>query len=177
MIFDTDFPSKVKRLLEGEDTVFLDGKHSLFLCRNDGVLLYSRTDIDSPDSEMSIGALLGGLWQAAEALSLFIPGKHSCHDFRLSFDTSNKGIYVVPLEYMGKSYYLGIIYLNEVNPGLLKSKVRALAKKLEINLVNNAKKSEKELSDGATDCTSKNDFLFEDISDDEVDELFSFAGN
>ena len=141
---------------------------SLFLCRADGVPLYSNNSLGKDVSEASVGALLGGVWQAARALASFIPDNEDNEDiFRLSFDTSSRGLYIVPTPINGEEFYLGLIYFSEVNPGQIKSRLRDLSFKFveyieSISTLIAPKENE--------------DFLFDDISDDEMDNLFSFGG-
>ena len=57
--------------------------------RNDGVIVYSNTE-DFNES-YSIGALVGGLWQAAEALNSMISNNSDVFEFRLSLILLAKG--------------------------------------------------------------------------------------
>ena len=140
---------------------------NLFFVRHDGIILYS-TDKNSSDLEQSsIGALLGGVWQAAEALTSFLPNNHD-EVFRFSFDTSSKGIYILPVEFDGKKYYLSVTYFEQINPGYLKTLIRKLAQKLKLYL--------RELNHRLRESHDSK-FLFKDITDDEMDNLFTFAGN
>lgn len=105
-------------------------KQSLFLCRNDGVVLYKK-HLHQFDQETA-SALLSGIWQAASALTELLPEKDQQSDFfRLSLDTSSRGIYLVPTTINGKSCFWGMLYHEEINPALVKMKLRELATKLE----------------------------------------------
>ena len=131
--------------------------------RNDGIVLYSNSDNFSESS--SIGALVGGLWQAAQSLSSIVSDKSDVLDFRLSFDTSNQGIYILPFNINKKDFYICAIYDDVNNPALLKRHLR--------NLKDN-------LSDYLLECCSQNDdikqdFLFDNITDEEMNNLFSFS--
>jgi len=124
--------------------------------------------------------LLGGVWQASKALSDFIPqtqeskqAEHSFgEEFRLSFDTSSKGVYIVPLKILDEELFLGLIYFDEVNPGSIKSKTRELALKLSESLETQIKSQNTHKS---VEGKKINDFLFDDITDAEMDHLFSFG--
>lgn len=148
-------------------------RFSFFLIRQDGVILYQNKK-DLKINAHSIGALLGGVWQASNALTEFIPGKKRELEFRLSFDTSSEGIYIVPVDFEAEKLYLGLIYYNEVNPGLLKSKMRDIANSLSLylNMEKANHKSEKNIV-----VKKFEDRLFDDITDDEIDHMFSFAKN
>jgi hypothetical protein len=146
-------------------------RYSFFLIRQDGVVLYHNNNLGNSLSKSSIGALLGGVWQASKALSDFIPNKETDGLFRLSFDTSSQGIYILPLKIHEEELFLGLIYYNEVNPGLIKNKIRDLAQSfteyMNTEIKNTVvKKSHQKKSD---------DFLFQDITDAEMDKLFSFS--
>lgn len=141
---------------------------SLFLCRADGVPLYSNNGLGEDVSEASVGALLGGVWQAARTLASFIPDSEGNQDiFRLSFDTSSRGIYIVPTPINGEEFYLGMIYFSEVNPGQVKSRLRDLSFKFVEYIESISIHLAPEVKD---------EFLFDDISDDEMDNLFTFGG-
>jgi hypothetical protein len=146
-------------------------RYSFFLIRQDGVVLYHNNDLGNSLSKSSIGALLGGVWQASKALSDFIPKKEKDEGFRLSFDTSSQGIYILPIKIYEEELFLGLIYFDEVNPGLVKNKIREMAASfseyMHFELKNKITKSPKE--------KIKKDFLFQDITDAEMDKLFSFG--
>ena len=142
---------------------------SLFLVRQDGVMVYHQNGLGDKVDSRSIGALLGGVWQAAQALSSFIPNRQSLEAFKLSFDTSSQGLYVQPIEVYRDQYYLGLLYSEELNPAMIKSKLRILAlnfvKVLEEN-IELASEEELKIDD---------DYLFKNITDEEMDKLFRFA--
>lgn len=148
-------------------------RFSFFLIRQDGVILYQNKK-NLKINAHSVGALLGGVWQASSALTEFIPGKKRELEFRLSFDTSSEGIYIVPIDFEAEKFYLGLIYHNEVNPGLLKSKMRDIATSLS-QFLNMEKLNEKLDKNTAGDKVEEK--LFRDITDAEIDHIFSFAKN
>ncbi len=141
--------------------------------RNDGVVIYKNS---SKIDESSIGALMGGVWQAATALASFIPEEKKIQNnhseiFRFSFDTSSSGIYILPLKFDKFEYYLGVIYCNEINPGFLKNKMRDLSLKFFAHV------SERYKPENKTVTTSRSQFLFTEISDEEIDKMFGIVGN
>ncbi|WP_127715379.1 hypothetical protein [Halobacteriovorax sp. HLS] len=138
---------------------------SLFLCRSDGVPLYVKNELSTDFDSSSVGALLGGVWQAARAMASFIPNSTERDIFRLSFDTSDKGIYIVPISLGNEEVYLGMIYFEEVNPGQIKSKLRDMSWRLSDFWALTSKNS-----DNMIDST-----LFNNITDEEMDNLFSTA--
>lgn len=149
---------------------------SFFMIRSDGVVLYHNNNMGNSLSKSSIGALLSGVWQASKALSQFIPKEESKEGYRLSFDTSSQGIYIVPISTDVDELYLGLIYHDEINPGFIKNKMREMAASFSefINQELKEHKKEVELKNNVFD---KNDYLFGDISDAEMDRLFAFIKN
>ncbi|MDD4974439.1 MAG: hypothetical protein PHY93_08800 [Bacteriovorax sp.] len=149
-------------------------RYSFFLIRYDGVVLYHNNNLGNSLSKSSIGALLGGVWQAARALADFIPKKESKEGYRLSFDTSSQGVYIVPITIGVEELYLGLIYHDEVNPGLIKNKMREMATSFGEFLEQELKES---FGKNQVRTKENNDFLFGDITDSEMDRLFAFAKN
>ena len=129
--------------------------------RNDGIVLFSNSK-DFKESS-SIGALVGGLWQAAQSLNTIVSGDSDVLEFRLSFDTSNQGIYILPFTINKKEYYICAIYNEVNNPALLKRNLR--------NIKNNLSDFLKEYC--VTTEENKADYLFQNITDEEMDNLFA----
>ena len=149
-------------------------RYSFFLIRYDGVVLYHNNNLANSISKSSIGALLGGVWQAARALADFIPKEESKEGYRLSFDTSSQGVYIVPITVGSEELYLGLIYHDEVNPGFIKNKIREMASSFGEFLEQELKES---FGKNPNRSTENNNFLFGDITDSEMDRLFAFAKN
>lgn len=148
-------------------------RFSFFLIRHDGVILYQNKK-EMKINAHSVGALLSGVWQASAALAEFIPGKKAEQEFRMSFDTSSEGIYIVPVDTNLDKLYLGLIYYGEVNPGLLKSKMRDISTSLSQYLGMERFDQVKEIKIASKNRDEK---LFGDITDAEMDHIFSFAKN
>ena len=149
-------------------------RYSFFLIRYDGVVLYHNNNLGNSLSKSSIGALLGGVWQAARALADFIPKEKSEEGYRLSFDTSSQGLYIVPITVGEEELYLGLIYHDEVNPGFIKNKIREVAASFSEFLEQELKES---FGKNTSRTPGNNNFLFGDITDSEMDRLFAFAKN
>lgn len=147
-------------------------RYSFFLIRHDGVVLYHNNNLGNSLSQSSIGALLGGVWQAARALASFIPREASKEGYRLSFDTSAQGIYIVPISVGSEELYLGLIYHDEVNPGFIKNKIREMATSFSEYLEEGLKES---IAKKQLKSNDKSEFLFGDITDSEMDHLFACA--
>lgn len=114
-----------------------------------------------------MGALMAGCWQAAKALSTFIPKGSNEEVYRFSFDTSDRGIYILPFSIKKSSFILGGLFHSEINPGLVKSKMRQVLEKLLLDV-----------DTAVEDIELKREkLLFNDISDSEMDQIFSFERN
>ncbi len=148
---------------------------SFFLIRYDGVILYHNNTIENSHSKASIGALLSGVWQASKALADFIPSQKRSEGFRLSFDTSDQGVYIVPINNELEELYLGLIYHDEVNPGLIKNKMREMATSFGEFLGQELNKNDLNLK--KIKSSEQSEFLFGEISDAEMDRLFAFVSN
>ena len=137
----------------------------LYVLRKDGVLVGTKSvEYDEFNfDDQSVGALSGGVWQAAQALGELISSNPTNEEvYRFSFDTSSNGVYLLPLNEL---YILGCLFSESVNPGYLKNELR----KLKSFLVSQITETDEIRKD--------EDRLFENITDEEMDNLFSFAGN
>ena len=151
----------VKQFFEESEYQKLADK--IVVIRQDGISIY--TNIENQLEASSMGALIGGVWQAAQALSEMTNKQEDHLDYRLGFDTSSSGLYILPLKIMNDTYYLGGIYMNLNNPAKLKQNLKLLKNNLELYL-----------SDYSSVDKVQEGFLFENISDDEMNNLFSFDG-
>lgn len=136
---------------------------SIVLLRPDGIALYSKITHKKMDAN-TIGALASGLWQAASTLGSNCV-EHKNHEFRLSFDTSGSGIYILPIKFNDEEFYLCALYENLLNPALFKRNLQIIANGLE-----EALKKQKKM----TSVKRREEFLFDHISDEEMDSLFNF---
>ena len=136
----------------------------IVVVRNDGINIYSNTANDFETS--SIGALVSGVWQAASSLSKMTNNKVKQENFRLSFDTTLDGLYILPLRILGEVYFICALFTDEDNPAKLKRYVRLLRDNLEVYL--------RELT--FDENKNREGYLFSEITDSEMDNLFSFGG-
>jgi hypothetical protein len=169
---NNNIPKYVKRFFDSCEIDEKLNRYSFFLIRYDGVVLYHNNNLADSLSKSSIGALLGGVWQASRALASFIPKEESKEGYRLSFDTANQGVYIIPITVGSEELYLGLIYHDEVNPGFIKNKMREMAlsfgEYLELELKESVALKPK-------NAVERNEFLFGDLTDSEMDQLFAFA--
>lgn len=127
--------------------------------REDGIVLYS--DFNKTFKSESVGALAAGVWQAAHALSASLEKTQEILDFRLSFDKSDEGVYILGIKHNDSNYLLCSIYKNISNPAKLKMSIRKLKNELE-KYIKNYKVS-----------SNSDEFLFSEITDDDMDRLFA----
>ena len=154
---------KVKLILEPK----LDGINArLFVTREDGITIY---DSIQNNTTTSVAALVSGVWQASEALMGLVYKQSDVMDFRLGFDTSSQGIFLFPFSLSGKRYFLGAIYNDCLNPGQLKRQIALVKEEMERLFINEPIPKKSVVS-------KRQDFLFQDISDEEIDRLFSLGG-
>lgn len=156
---------KIKYVLEPKKAGI---KARLFVGRDDGITIY---DSIQNQTTASVSALVSGVWQASEALMGLVHPDQEVMEFRLAFDTSSQGVYLFPFKVSGKKYFLGAIYNNCLNPGQLKRQVTLIKEEMD-RFFQDMKFEEKAIAKGA----ARDGFLFNDISDEEMDRLFSPGG-
>lgn len=129
--------------------------------------VYGQLGVRKPENDaQSLGALLVGMWQASEAVESFLSNDNDS-EMAMSFQNSHKGFFILKPSAANPEVFWGLLFNEEVNPGKIKvffKKLRSHFDKIEILTKKEIKKGE----DGNP--------LFQDITDEEVDELFSFAG-
>jgi hypothetical protein len=138
----------------------------LMVSREDGITIY---DSIQDSSTNSVAALVSGVWQASEALMNLVQNGEEILNFRLSFGTSDQGIYLLPFSLHGKRYFLGAIYHDCLNPGLLKRKLALLKEEIKPLF-------ESVSVEDRPGKATRHGYLFEDLSDEEIDRLFSMGG-
>ena len=141
-------------------------KARLFVTREDGITVY---DSIQDATTTSVAALVSGVWQASEALMGLVKTDLEIMDFRLGFDTSSEGIYLCPFTMSGKRYFLGAIYNSCLNPGQLKRQVAMIKEEIDQLLLKDEIKAERRPE------VKREGYLFQDITDEEIDRLFSLS--
>ncbi|MCO4755344.1 MAG: roadblock/LC7 domain-containing protein [Bacteriovoracaceae bacterium] len=139
------------------------------LVRNDGTVMYANS-LNSLESS-NIGALASGIWQAAQSLSSLVNKDAPQSGYRLSFDTSSEGIYLLPLTLDNIDCYFCCIFKDQINPAKLKQNMRNIGFLLETYIRDeslNFKRPKPSIEQG---------YLFKNITDQEMDQLFGFTGN
>lgn len=140
----------------------------LFVTREDGITIY---DSVQNETTTSVSALVSGVWQASEALMGLAHPSQNIMEFRLAFDTSSQGIYLFPFTLSGKRYFLGAIYQDCLNPGLLKRQIAMIKEEMDRLFQEEPVQVLKNHS-----VRNREGFLFQEISDEEIDRLFSAGG-
>ena len=140
----------------------------LFVTREDGITIY---DSVQNQTTSSVSALVSGVWQASEALMGLAHPSQNIMEFRLAFDTSSQGIYLFPFTMSGKRYFLGAIYQDCLNPGLLKRQISLIKEEMDRLIQDAPVKVLKNYP-----AKNREGFLFQEISDEEIDRLFSAGG-
>jgi hypothetical protein len=155
---------KIKQILEPKRAAI---KARLFVAREDGITIY---DSVQNNTTTSVSALVSGVWQASEALMGLAHPKQDVMEFRLGFDTSSQGIYLFPISISGKRYFLGAIYHECLNPGQLKRQIAMVKEEMDRLFMDepvSVQIKEK------TNSSAREGFLFQEITDEEIDRLFS----
>jgi len=138
----------------------LNADISTMFSRHDGHLIFKIGKSSEKDLQ-SASALVCGAWQAVNSLKDYIK-KDTSEIYRLSFDTTSSGVFVVPIYNNNEQYYLTFLYSSLLNPGSLKAKIRLIKEKIEkLNCFDEIK------------LDSNNKYLFKNVTDEEVDNLFS----
>lgn len=152
---------KIKTVLDPKkDSI----KARLFVTREDGITIY---DSVQNKTTTSVAALVSGVWQASEALMSIVNSSEDIMNFRFGFDTSSQGIFLLPFTFEGNRYFLGAIYKDLLNPGQLKRQVSLIKEEMDILF---------EDQQGFSARPERKGFLFQDITDEEMDRLFSLGG-
>lgn len=155
---------KMKLILEPKKAGI---KARLFVSREDGITIY---DSVQNQTTTSVSALVSGVWQASEALMGIANPSSNVMEFRFAFDTSSQGVYLFPLTVGGKRYFLGALYQDCVNPGQLKRQVAMIKEEMDRLFQNEPVVTKTKPS------VSREGYLFQEISDEEMDRLFSVGG-
>tara|TARA_Y100000296_G_scaffold86669_1_gene127247 strand:+ start:572 stop:1048 length:477 start_codon:yes stop_codon:yes gene_type:complete len=133
-------------------------KGAIIVSRPDGIPLVSYEVHEKGWTDSTLSALAAASWQAAENI-IKVFGALDSSDYRFSFDTSSSGFYILKVD-TEDDLVISYIYNGHDNPGKIKSQFRRLKIALEDYILENKVGGQKE------------DFLFDDISDDEMDQLF-----
>ena len=138
----------------------------ILIIRSDGLTLYSNVQNNFENATTS--ALVSGLWQAAKSLNSMVKSEEDFQDFKLSFDSRENGLFIMPFLLNKEEYYLCTIYKEVMNPAKLKRDMRLVKENLEVFL--------KDFSFDLESAEGRESFLFKDITDEEMNRLFDVEG-
>ncbi|MCT4642501.1 MAG: hypothetical protein N4A33_09430 [Bacteriovoracaceae bacterium] len=130
--------------------------------REDGIILYSNAKKDH-----NTGALIAGLWQASTAIKSSLNESSDVLDYRLSFDKTDEGLYILPVKMNNQNLILSSEYKELLNPAKHKLELRLIKSNLEKYITNLDYNPKDEQRQG---------YLFDNITDDEMDRLFAHSG-
>jgi hypothetical protein len=116
----------------------------------------------SANKIQSMGALLVGLWQASDSLSELIENEDE-DDLKLSFQSSSSGYYVLSPGPNNPKVLWAFVFEGATNPG----KIKVLSQKLRNHMDEVIYLNRNDENESAQ--------LFNNITDEEMDKLFSFA--
>lgn len=137
-------------------------KVTIFLITKDGQVL-DRLGNPWEGDATSLGALFVGILQASEAVKESVSGK-SEDEMDLSYSSSQTGFFILKPTTENPDVFWVFLYKEALNPG----KIRVYGRKLRDHF-NGIKILEKPTS-------RSGETLFQNITDEEMDNLFSFAG-
>lgn len=161
----SSLPQRVLQTLEAEK---LPSGIRLFIVRRDGMLVW---DAQPDHQSQSLAALCGGVWEASMAMAGAGGMAKKKDGFRLVFDDSEEGVLVFPLNIEKQTYYLGGIYRSCVNPGKLRHQVQELRARLDVSFAHLKPLAEQR----QTHASNRDEYLFKDITDEEMDRLFGLG--
>ena len=142
-----------------------DFESSIMIVRNDGVSLWSNDKNWKMEEKHSLGALVAGLWSSGSALvdTITSNGINS----QLSMGNSSDGLYLLPISLEGRRYAFTILYKSSKNPSKLKFKFRLVKKLIEDSYFEESLENDK-----VEEGKNKTKMLFNNITDEEIDNLF-----
>ena len=137
---------------------------STLLTRNDGVILWAGKNIDRKNH--SLGALITGVWTAAKALTDTV-GAENINNV-LTYGGSSDGVHILPITLAGKRFAFSVLYKKVNNPSKLKLKFRLFKQ-----LIEDSYEEKNHLTEMIDDGKEKTKALFNNITDEEIDNLFA----
>ena len=152
------------KVIENHSKEFSELEGEFVFLRMDGVMLWNNFSEKKNIQELS--ALSAGLWQSACSLANYSEN-HSMNKV-LNFGTSSSGLLAQDIASGEKNYLLLMKYNNVLNPSKVKLRFRGLKQAIEDSLYLEGKKTPSSSSVNSVQP-------FKDITDEEMDNLFSFS--
>lgn len=144
----------------GSKSVF--EKVTIFLITKDGQVLEKLGNPWEGDTR-SLGALFVGILEASEAVKESVSGSAQ-GEMDLSYSSSSTGFFMLKPTEKNPKVFWAFLYREAVNPG----KIKVYGKKLRDHF------NQIEILEHRS--SHSNEKLFNNITDEEMDNLFSFAG-
>lgn len=140
------------------------GNHKLVVSRHDGTVVF--TNKSSHDTE---AVMASSLWQSALELKKLskIQGNHQ--NFQIDFHNSDSGIIMKSFSVNGSEFNLTMTYEEVLNPGKLKKEFNDFYKELKIQIFTLNKMD----FDKENNNNSQGSFLFDKLTDSEIDDAFA----
>ena len=150
---------KIVDAIENNLNLFSTDEASLVITRPDGLVVWD--NLADKEKLQELGALGCGLWQSARTFGKFT--KNNSLNSTLSFGSSSEGLFANNVKIGPHEYIILMVYKDCLNPAKLKLKFRSLRQLVEDFLFFESESDQKEEN------------IFSDITDKEVDDLFSFT--
>ena len=150
---------KIVDAIEKNISIFSSDNANVVVTRPDGLVVWE--DLKDKSKLQELGALGCGLWQSAKTFGKFTD--NNSPNSTLSFGSSAEGLFINNVKIGIHEYIIFMIYKDCLNPAKLKLKFRSLRQLVEDFLFFESEQDTKE------------EKIFSDITDKEVDDLFSFT--
>lgn len=138
-------------------------EHRVTISRYDGVMVFTNQVGNDEDA-----AVTAGLWQAAVQLHKSSRVGGETGQFKLCFDSSDKGIIVRSFNLKNSLFFISMAYDEVLNPGLIKKKFEYFIDELK------AEMAMFEVTQPAQSLNVKKEtFLFNKLTDKEIEAAFS----
>lgn len=137
----------------------------MVLTKNGQVLSLLGKEMKREEAQ-SLGALMVGMWQASEAVAEMI-GTGENNDTGLSYQNSESGFFLLQPTEINPEVFWSFIFEKQLNPGKIKNYSKHLRRHFD---------EMKILEESSRGSQTEEGFLFENVTAEEVDNLFSFAG-
>ncbi len=139
---------------------------SIMVLTRDGQVLSLLGKKMNKNEAQSLGALMVGMWQASQAVADMIHVDGTT-DTGLSYQNSQSGFFLLQPTEKNPKVFWSFIFENQINPGKIKNYAKSLRQFFD----------KIEIFDEADEAIQTSEgFLFENVTAEEVDDLFSFAG-
>lgn len=138
-------------------------EHKIVISRQDGTVVFTNKSSHDTEAVMS-----SSLWQSALELKKLSKLQGSEQNFQVDFHNSQNGIIMRSFMISGSEYYITMTYENVLNPGKLKKEFNDFHRELKIQMF-----SLNKMSVNQNNHNSQGSFLFDKLTDREIDDAFA----